>query len=206
MSVKHDSGTLVKIKIILWRCGQELYHFAVVMQPLWYTEYPSTQGVRIHVAVSISLMWQTSSELGWEGYSQKQAYIPSDRQTPAGHILGQQSGVDRHLCSTSCAHLVLNYPWHTSFHPSSQILLIWAERESSALRTHILHRLSLRFLSLKKQSKPKAFPTNFSPSFLSATIRKNTPGIQSTVDKVICLYTQNHPKKSVYILGGKLTY
>lgn len=48
--------------------------------------------------------------------------------------------------------------------------------------------------------------TNSSPSFLSATIRKNTPGIKSTVDKVICFYKQNYPKKSVYILGGKLAY
>lgn len=92
-------------------------------------------------SVSISLMRQTSSELGWKGYSQNHAYIPSDRQMPAGHILGQQSGVDRHLCSTSCAHLILNYPWHTSFHLSSLILLICTERESSALRTHIRHRL-----------------------------------------------------------------
>lgn len=96
-----------------------------------YTEYPSAQQVRIHMAalislmsVSISLMEQTSSELGWKEYSQKHAYISSDRWMLVGHILGQQSGVDRHLCSTSCAHLVLNYPWHTSFHLSSQILLI----------------------------------------------------------------------------------
>lgn len=57
MSVKYDIGTLVKIKALVFeRGGEELYHFAMVMQPLWYTEYPSAQGVRIHVAVLISLM------------------------------------------------------------------------------------------------------------------------------------------------------
>lgn len=80
----------------------------MVMQSLRYTEYPFAHGVRIHTAVLISLVsvlvsltWETSSELGWKGYSQKHAYTPSDRQMLAGHILGQQSGVDRHLCSTS---------------------------------------------------------------------------------------------------------
>lgn len=159
-----------------------------------------------HSCLFQSHSWQTISELGWKGYSQKQACISSDRQMLAGHILGQQSGVDRHLCSTFCAQLVLNYPWHTSFHLSSQILLIWAERESSALRTHILHRLSLAFSVSRNRATSRHSRVTFPPSFLRATIRMNTPGTQSIVDKVITFYKQNHPKKSVYILGGKSTY
>lgn len=66
---------------------------------------------------------QISSELGQKHYSHDRVDIPSDTQMLVGHILEQQAVVDRHLCSTFCAHLVLNYPWHTSFHLSSPILL-----------------------------------------------------------------------------------
>lgn len=64
--------------------------------------------------------------------------MPSDTQMLVGHILEQQVEVGRHLCSTFCAHLVLNYPWHTNFHLSSLILLSWVERESFMLRIHVI--------------------------------------------------------------------
>ena len=179
----------------LRRGGQEVYYSAMIIPTLQIHRIPlyfaqRSQNSFAYLAYPLILLtWQTSSELRWKGYSHDHADIPSDRQMLAGRILGQQSVVDRHLCSTSCAHLVLNYPWHTSFHLSSQILLSWAGRESSTLRTHILHRFSLAFsVNLKKQSNHKAFQNNFFPSFLSVTIKKNTPRKQSTVDKVIRFY------------------
>lgn len=188
----------------LWRGEQGLYHSAMVMQPLWVlrislcTGSQNSRGCLNLTCVCFNLT-PVANQLwaGMERYSQKHACIPSDRQMLAGHILGQQPGVDRHLCSTSCAHLALNYPWHTSSHLSSRILLIWAGRESSALRTRILHRLPLAF-SVSQNRAILRHSRVTSHSFLSDTIRKNTPQIQSTVDKVIRFYKQNHPKKSVF--------
>lgn len=78
---------------------------------------------------------------GRASYLHDHADIPSGTQMLVGHILEQQAEVDRHLCSTFCAHLVLSYPWHTNFHLSSLILLSWVERKSFMLRIHVIHRL-----------------------------------------------------------------